>query len=608
MRKTQIGGQAVMEGVMMRGKCSMATAVRNSDGDIVVESKRLIPVEKKNVCYRIPVLRGIINFATMLYTGTQTLLRSSEVYGEEIEPSKFDKWLSEKLHIDIMKVVIWFSVLLGVACAVGLFVFLPQFLTELLFKVPALNALSGSVRDVVFSVIEGLIRLVIFVAYVAICSCVPDVKRVFMYHGAEHKTINAFEHDEELTVENVQKYSTIHKRCGTTFMVLVMVVSIIVVAFAGWLTVDVFGWPNNAGIKFAVRIVMIPLVAGISYEILKLLALSDNIVVRIIRWPGLQLQRLTTRQPDDDMVEVAIVAFKTVYEMDADETIPERTFDIGKPYKDAREQVEKILPADKFDKSDVDWIFTEVTGKNRSELPLLKTIKTSQLERALAYAKERATGKPLQYVFGHVDFYDAKLLVNENVLIPRPETEELVRWIAESPAPDNPAVLDVGTGSGCIAVTLARLIPESRITAVDISEKALSIARENARRLDAKVDFRQGDALGELFPGQREQFDLIVSNPPYIPRSEKASIRVNVTGYEPAEALFVEDGDPLIFYRAIARNARRLLRPGGRLYFEIHENFADETFRMLTREGFPDTAVRRDLNDKNRMTCSLQRR
>lgn len=138
--------------------------------------------------------------------------------------------------------------------------------------------------------------------------------------------------------------------------------------------------------------------------------------------------------------------------------------------------------------------------------------------------------------------------------------------------------------------------------------KALSIARENARRLDAEVDFRQGDALGELFPGQREQFDLIVSNPPYIPRREKASMRVNVTGYEPAEALFVEDDDPLIFYRAIARNARRLLRPGGRLYFEIHENFADETLRMLTREGFPDTAVRRDLNDKNRMTCSLQRR
>ena len=220
---------------------------------------------------------------------------------------------------------------------------------------------------------------------------------------------------------------------------------------------------------------------------------------------------------------------------------------------------------------------------------------------------ELATGRPVQYVTGRTEFLDRPFAVREGVLIPRPETEELALWIIRREGAAR-RLLDVGTGSGCIAVTLARLIPESRITAVDISEKALSIARENARRLDAKVDFRQGDALGELFPGQREQFDLIVSNPPYIPRSEKASIRVNVTGYEPAEALFVEDGDPLIFYRAIARNARRLLRPGGRLYFEIHENFADETFRMLTREGFPDTAVRRDLNDKNRMTCSLQRR
>ena len=230
-----------------------------------------------------------------------------------------------------------------------------------------------------------------------------------------------------------------------------------------------------------------------------------------------------------------------------------------------------------------------------------KELGIDELDRIIG---ELTAGRPLQYVLGHTEFYGLDFQVREGVLIPRPETEELVRWIAESPAPDNPAVLDVGTGSGCIAVTLARLIPESRITAVDISEKALSIARENARRLDAKVDFRQGDALGELFPGQREQFDLIVSNPPYIPRSEKASIRVNVTGYEPAEALFVEDGDPLIFYRAIARNARRLLRPGGRLYFEIHENFADETLRMLTREGFPDTAVRRDLNeDKTRQNA-----
>ena len=227
-----------------------------------------------------------------------------------------------------------------------------------------------------------------------------------------------------------------------------------------------------------------------------------------------------------------------------------------------------------------------------------KELGIDELDRIIG---ELAAGRPLQYVLGHTEFYGLDFQVREGVLIPRPETEELVRWIAESPAPDNPAVLDVGPGSGCIAVTLARLIPESRITAVDISEKALSIARENARRLDAKVDFRQGDALGELFPGQREQFDLIVSNPPYIPRSEKASIRVNVTGYEPAEALFVEDGDPLIFYRAIARFGQRHLVEGGHLYFEINALCGKETVAMLRQENYTEVELIQDLYGKDRI-------
>lgn len=234
-----------------------------------------------------------------------------------------------------------------------------------------------------------------------------------------------------------------------------------------------------------------------------------------------------------------------------------------------------------------------------------KELGINELDRIIG---ELAAGRPLQYVLGHTEFYGLDFQVREGVLIPRPETEELVRWIAESPAPDNPAVLDVGTGSGCIAVTLARLIPGARVTAVDISEKALSIARENARRLDAEVDFRQGDALGELFPGQREQFDLIVSNPPLYPPQRKSLDARECHGLRTGGGALRRGRRSADFYRAIARNARRLLRPGGRLYFEIHENFADETLRMLTREGFPDTAVRRDLNDKNRMTCSLQRR
>ena len=222
-----------------------------------------------------------------------------------------------------------------------------------------------------------------------------------------------------------------------------------------------------------------------------------------------------------------------------------------------------------------------------------KELGIDELDRIIG---ELAAGRPLQYVLGHTEFYGLDFQVREGVLIPRPETEELVRWIAESPAPDNPAVLDVGTGSGCIAVTLARLIPESRITAVDISEKALSIARENARRLDAKVDFRQGDALGELFPGQREQFDLIVSNPPYIPRADIETLDTSVKDYEPHLAL---DGgeDGLDFYRSISEKWKEALAPGGRLYFEVGIGQADNVLRIMRTQGFGDIQVVKDHHD-----------
>lgn len=227
------------------------------------------------------------------------------------------------------------------------------------------------------------------------------------------------------------------------------------------------------------------------------------------------------------------------------------------------------------------------------------------IDRLDARIAELAAGRPVQYVLGHTEFYGLDLLVGEGVLIPRPETEELIRWIADSPRPEAPDVLDIGTGSGCIAVALARELPGARVTAVDISQEALAIARENARRHGAAIDFRREDVLGDLLPGAAACFDLIISNPPYVPLSERASMRANVLRYEPPTALFVPDDDPLRFYCAIARHARRLLRPGGRLYFEIHENYARQMQEMLAGEGFPQSVVRRDLNDKHRMTCSL---
>ncbi len=226
-----------------------------------------------------------------------------------------------------------------------------------------------------------------------------------------------------------------------------------------------------------------------------------------------------------------------------------------------------------------------------------------ELEDETALAEELRSGRPVQYILGHTEFCDLDFTVREGCLIPRPETEELVFHIVRNTAHPR-AILDVGTGSGCIAIALKKHFPDAAVTAVDLSEKALAIARENARKLGVPVVFRRADALDleRTFPDS--VFDLIVSNPPYIPRSEEASMRINVTRYEPREALFVPDDDPVLFYRAIGRAARRLLADTGSLWFEIHETQAAKTRSLLVREGFARTELLNDLNDKPRILWS----
>lgn len=249
-----------------------------------------------------------------------------------------------------------------------------------------------------------------------------------------------------------------------------------------------------------------------------------------------------------------------------------------------------------------EMIVTECGAITRSQL-LVEPNKELEVKDIDRIIEELRLWRPVQYVIGRAEFDDMSLEVREGVLIPRPETEELVEWVA-SEAGHDACILDVGTGSGCIALALSRRLKNSRVWALDISPEALDIARRNGAKYAPSVRFVEGNALADFSSAVSERLDVVVSNPPYIPRSDESSMRRNVTDYEPLSALFVEDSDPLIFYRSIARTARKMLKPRGKLFYEIYEHYAADMVAMLEAEGYQDIIVREDFRGKQRMVCA----
>jgi len=290
-KKSSIGGQAVMEGVMMRGNGHIAMAVRNPKGDITLTHID----DKKYGTSKIYFWRGVVNFISMLRMGMDCISTSAQICGEstEEEYSKFELWLAKKTGRDIMDIVTPVAMVLGIGLAVLLFMILPNLLVSFVSRFIT--------SPLLINLLEGVLRLAIFIGYMLAVSMMNDIKRVFRYHGAEHKTIMCYEAGDKLTVENVQKHTMQHPRCGTSFMLFVMVISILVFSLTGW--------GGTWYTRILIRLALLPVVASLSYELLMLLAKSDNIFFRILRWPGLQLQKLSTAQPDDSMVEVAIAAF-----------------------------------------------------------------------------------------------------------------------------------------------------------------------------------------------------------------------------------------------------------------------------------------------------------
>ena len=309
---TKVGGQAVLEGLMMRGSRALAIAVRRPDGDVHLAVE---PLKATGSWKKWPVVRGVVSFVSSLVTGTRILMYSADVLencadaegNSYYEDDKLTLWMNEKFGKEkANSIMMYVSVLLSILLTVGVFIVLPTWIMNLLKG-------AGIESPFVLNLIEGVMRICMFVVYVSLISKMPDIRRTFMYHGAEHKTIHCYENGLELTPANAQQFYTLHPRCGTSFLMFVMVISLLVFSL--------LGWPNLAA-RIISRLLLIPVIAGLSYELLQFTGRHDGKCVRALSMPGILLQKLTTKEPTDDMLEVAILAVKAVLPSHEDPNVP----------------------------------------------------------------------------------------------------------------------------------------------------------------------------------------------------------------------------------------------------------------------------------------------
>lgn len=308
IHKTSVGGQALIEGIMMQGPKGVATAVRQENGNILVEPHTVKHAKDKYKFLGIPIIRGIVAFIESMILGYKMLMYSAEASGmenmEDVEMNKFEKWLTDKLGDKFMDILMLFATFLGVIFAGAIFFWLPVFLFN------RINAWADGSLTALQGTFEGVFKIVVFVVYIALVSHMKDIRRTFMYHGAEHKSIACYEAGLDLTVENVKKCTRFHPRCGTSFIFVMLIFSIVFISLLSLVVPEEL--KKNTIIWLLIKLPMLPLIMGIGYEFIKYAGRHDNLFIKILSAPGLWMQRLTTKEPDDEIIEVGIEALKAV--------------------------------------------------------------------------------------------------------------------------------------------------------------------------------------------------------------------------------------------------------------------------------------------------------
>lgn len=579
MKKCDVGGQAIIEGVMMRGSKGLATAIRTPSGKIEVNVKKTNPITKKYKFLNIPIIRGAVVLIDSLIVGIKTLNYSASFFEEDEEESKFDIWLKEKLgDKGANDLLVTFTMMISLLVAAGLFLGIPTAIASL-FK-------NTGISSVALNLIEAIIRIAILIAYMFLISKLDDIYRVFQYHGAEHKTIFCYEADEKLTVENVRKFGRLHPRCGTNFLFLTMLVSVILFSLTGW---------GGFWQRLILRIVLMPIVAGITYEIIKWLGRTESKLGKIIAYPGLKLQELTTKEPDDAQLEVAIESLKAAEGIEYKKKIGELLIDGNKILKEANIDT-YIL--------DTQLLLGKVLGKDKLYLITNKEEEVSKFKEREFYSliEKRKNKMPISYILKTTEFMGLDLHVEEGVLIPRGDTEILVEETLKFMDEDKEyEVCDLCCGSGAIGISIAHFRENTKVDLIDYYDVPEKVTKRNIvkQKLSNRAKFIKSDLLNEVI-NQQKKYDILVSNPPYIKEEVIDTLMEDVKDYEPHTALS-GGNDGLDFYRRIVDDSDKILKENGILAFEIGHDQGEEVSNLMIEKGYKNVRVVKDLAGLDRV-------
>lgn len=578
MKKCEVGGQAVIEGVMMRGSKGQATAIRTPSGKIEVDFKKVLPITKKYKFLNIPFIRGAFVLIDSLVTGIETLSYSASFF-EDTEPSKFEDWLKRKFGEKANDIIIWVTLCLSMFLAMGLFLAIPTGIAAV-FKGLGLTPLA-------LNLIEALIRIIILLIYMFSISKMEDIYRVFQYHGAEHKTIFCYEAGEELKVENVRKFSRFHPRCGTNFLFLIMFVSIIIFSFTGW---------GGFLQRLVLRIILVPVVSGITYEIIRWLGKNNNKLAKIVSYPGIKLQELTTKEPDDSQLEVAIASLLAAEGLKQPEKTIGELIEFGtKKLKAAN--VEAYL-------LDTQLLLANVLDKDKLFIITNRDKKVSNEDKKTFenLISKRENKMPLKYILGETEFMGLDFDVEEGVLIPRADTEILVEEVLKLiPEDIEIEVCDLCSGSGAIGISLAHYKKNIKVEEIDFYNIPEKVTKRNIKRhnLEERVCFIKSDLLAKSIE-KNKKYDFIVSNPPYIKEDIIETLMDDVKKHEPHTALS-GGSDGLIFYRRIIEESKLVLNDKGVLAFEIGHDQGEELKNLMSAAGFYNIKITKDLAGLDRV-------